>query len=164
MRVAVFDIESNGLLDKMDTIWCIWVQDPITGRSVGYRPNEISKALNFLSTFDVLIGHNIINFDIPAIKLLYPDWHPKGVFDTLVLSSMLDPDRRLHGLKSYGKDLDNLKGDYGEQEEAWDSYSEDMFTYCEQDVNLNCDVYHTLCKKAGIDPANPPFLSGEFIK
>ena len=159
-RIAVFDIEGNGFYEYLHTIWCFWVQDPNTGKKIGYRPHEIEKGLRFLETFDILIGHNIVDFDIPAIKKLYPWWEPKGAFDTLVLSKMLEPDRRQHSLKSYGKQLDNEKGDYGEQEECWDKFSEDMFDYCEQDVSLNVDVYLKLCAKAGFDPENPPYIEG----
>jgi hypothetical protein len=161
LRIAVFDIEADNLLDKLTTMWCIWVQDPISGRSIGYRPDELQLAINHLASFDVLIGHNIIDFDIPCIRKFYPDFVPKGVFDTLTLSRMVEPDRLMHGLKSYGRELDNLKGDYGEQEEAWDKFSEDMFVYCQQDVSLNVDVYLKLCEAADFDPANPPFITGK---
>lgn len=160
LRLAVFDIETNGFYEDAHTIWCVWVEDPISRQKVGYRPNEIEKCLRFLETFDVLIGHNIVDYDIPTIQKLYPWWKPKGAFDTLVLSRMLDPDRKMHSLKSYGKQLDNEKGDYGEEEEAWDRFTEDMYDYCEQDVNLNVDIYHKLCQRAGFDPENPPFIEG----
>ncbi|AUG88414.1 DNA polymerase [Vibrio phage Vp_R1] len=160
LRIGVFDIETNGFFEDVHTVWCFWVQDPISGNKVGYRPHEIEKGLRFLETFDVLVGHNIVDYDIPVLKKLYPWWKPKGAFDTLTLSRMLDPDRKIHSLKSYGKQLDNEKGDYGEEEEAWDAFTEDMYVYCEQDVNLNVDIYHKLCQRAGFDPENPPFIEG----
>jgi hypothetical protein len=161
LRLAIFDIEADGFLDVLTTMWCIWIQDPISGKSIGYRPDELDRAIRHLETFDVIIGHNIIDFDIPCIQKFYPDFCPKGVFDTLVLSRMLYPERMLHGLKSYGKTLDNAKGDYAEDNEAaWDAFSEEMFTYCEQDVSLNKDVYFHLCEEAGIDPSNPPYITG----
>ena len=161
MRVAIFDCESNGFLDRVTNIWCIWVQDPISKKSIGYRPDEIGKAVRFLETFDVLIGHNIIEFDVPLIKKFYPSFRCPALFDTLILSRMIDPDRFAHSLKSYGKQLDNLKGDYGEQKEAWDKFTEEMFLYCEQDVALNRDVYFKLCEEAGFDPESPPFMPKE---
>jgi hypothetical protein len=161
-RIAVFDIESNGLLDTVTQIWCIWIKDPISNRSIGYKPHEIDKAITHLESFDILVGHNIIDFDIPCIKKFYPSFKPKGAFDTLTLSRMVEPDRLLHGLKSYGKELENLKGDYAEDNEtAWDAYSEEMFDYCAQDVNLNVDVYYKLCGTSNMDPANPPYITGE---
>lgn len=161
MRLAVFDCEANGFLDSVTDIWCIWIQDPISRKSVGYRLNEIDKAVRFLETFDVLIGHNVIEYDIQLIKKFYPNFKCPALFDTLILSRMVDPDRFNHGLKSYGKQLDNEKGDYGEQKEAWDAFTEEMFSYCENDVLLNVDVYHRLCEQADFDPEQPPHMPRE---
>ena len=42
---------------------------------------------------DTIIGHNIIGFDIPMIKKVYPFFEPKGrVIDTLLLSRLYHPD------------------------------------------------------------------------
>ncbi len=155
-RLCVWDIESNGLYFEMDKVWCIWCFDVESDKTIGFRPHQIDEAVDFLNKCTVLIGHNIIDFDIAAMEKLYPKFKAKHAFDTLVLSRMLAPDRFSHGLKSYGKQLDNLKGDYGETEEAWDKFSEDMYVYCKQDVNLNKDVYFKLCEKADIDPYDPP--------
>lgn len=131
---------------------------PFTGKGKGYRPDEIDQAIRFLETMDVVIGHNVTGYDILAIEKFYPNFKCPKVFDTLVLSRMLDPARQQHGLKSYGLELDNLKGDYGESEDAWDKFSEEMLDYCEQDVNLSILVYKHLCDKAGFNPEQPPAM------
>lgn len=175
-KIFAFDIESNGLYDTITQVWCMWIFDVISGERWGYRPHQIKDALKKLKEADVVIGHNIIDFDLPAVAKVYPDAikYEFKVLDTLCLSRYLKPDRmgdspefpkgdprrgpRGHGLKLWGVFLDELKGDYGEQEEAWDAFSEDMFDYCEQDVNLTVKVYKYLCEEAGFDPNDPPSL------
>lgn len=157
-KLAVWDIETNGFYFEVHTVWCIWVFDVESDKKIGFRPHQMKEAVDFLNNCGILIGHNIVDYDIPVMKKLHTDFEVKKSFDTLVLSRMLEPDRFSHALKSYGKQLENEKGDYGEQEEAWDVFSEDMFTYCEQDVNLNKDVYFKLCEKAGFDPYDPPYM------
>ena len=48
--------------------------------------------LEILENAEVLVGHNIIQYDIPAIQQVYPNFKPKGkVIDTLILCRMLYP-------------------------------------------------------------------------
>lgn len=175
-KVFAFDIESNALYDDITKVWCIYIFDVETGERWGYRPHQIEDGICKLTEADVLVGHNIIDFDLPALKKMYPSLikYNFNVFDTLCLSRYLKPDRigdspeypkgdprrgpRGHGLKQWGEFLEELKGDYGEQEEAWDAFTEDMFTYCEQDVNLTVKVYLFLCELTGFDPYDPPSL------
>ena len=105
---------------------------------------------------DEIIGHNIISFDIPAIKKVYPDFNTKAkVTDTLVLSYLLhgdlknedwernwrDPDempKRLYGshsLKAWGIRLGDHKDDFDGGD--WKAWSPEMQKYCRQDVALN---------------------------
>lgn len=159
-RIGIWDIEGDNFFNDIQNIWCMWVVDYETREKFGFGPDEIDNAVDFLQQFDILVGHNIIDFDAPVISKFYPEWKCPALFDTLVLSRMLDPDRFSHALKSYGKQLDNEKGDYGEQDEAWDKFSNEMYEYCLQDVMLNLDVYETLCNGAGFDAFNPPCYGG----
>lgn len=176
-KIFAFDIEGDNLYEDIQNVWCIWIFDILSGERWGYRPHQIEEALHKLKEADVVVGHNIIDFDLPALFKFYSHVIPFrfNVFDTLCLSRYLKPDRigdnpeypkgdprhgpRGHGLKQWGEFLGELKGDYGEQEEAWDAFTEDMFTYCEQDVNLTVKVYMCLCQMAGFDYKNPPSLN-----
>jgi DNA polymerase I-like protein with 3'-5' exonuclease and polymerase domains len=96
--ILVFDIETNAIdnfitLQGLKTIHCISVKDFWTGENIGYKPNEIEKALDRLREADYIVGHNIIDFDIPAIKKQYPKWRHKGVpIDTKLLGQLIIPD------------------------------------------------------------------------
>src|SRR5690606_8520071 len=97
MRRALWDIETNGLLTDLDTVHSLCIKDLDTGqvlsctddpagRAMGYAP--IAQGLEVLANAERIYGHNIIRFDIPALKKVYPDWDYKGeVFDTLVAVS-----------------------------------------------------------------------------
>jgi len=81
----------------------------------------------------------------------------KMEFDTLVMSRLLNPDRERpkglpqkvgpHSLKAWGYRLGIYKGEYGEQDGAWDEFSQDMLDYCAQDVNVTEQVYRELLKE-----------------
>jgi len=161
MKQAIFDIETNGLLKELTTIHCIAIRDSSTGSVVSYRPDQIKEAIGVLENAEEIIGHNIIGFDIPAIQKLYPEWKPKGkVTDTLVLSRLIKADlmsddatsvvlpdgfqKRLwgsHSLKAWGLRLGNAKGDY---DGGWETFSEAMLEYMEQDVHVTYDLLQLL--------------------
>lgn len=159
LKILVTDIETDNLYHHVTTFWCAWVHNPVTGEKKGFRPHQLQEYIEELETADVVIGHNVIDYDFPVLKKLYSgEFSLKGVFDTLVLSRMIEPDRiQGHSLKQWGKSLGILKGEYGEENEtAWDLFSEDMYTYCEQDVEVTVALYKHLCLKAGFDYTNPP--------
>ena len=165
----VFDLETNGLLSDASRIHCValhWGEDDRTEtfNDEPYGPPEaikeeapmagnysITTALSWLETADVLVGHNIIGFDIPVIKRLYPYFNPRGtIVDTLLLSrlyhpNLLDIDKRhnwkhmplqlygRHSLEAYGYRLGEYKGNFGKTTD-WKKWSQEMQDYCVQDV------------------------------
>lgn len=150
-----FDLESNGLLDTIDRIHCIGILNLETGEYRGYKPDEVDSALLRLSKADEIIGHNIINYDIPAIQIVKPGWNTEAkITDTLILSRLIysdlkredwdaarDMPKRLYGshsLAAWGHRLQNHKGDY---KGGWESWNEEMHEYMEQDVRVTANLY-----------------------
>lgn len=150
-----FDLESNGLLDTIDRIHCIGILNLDTGDYRGYKPDEVDSALLRLSKADEIIGHNIINYDIPAIQIVKPGWNTEAkITDTLILSRLIysdlkredwdalrDMPKRLYGshsLAAWGHRLRNHKGDYTG---GWETWNEEMHQYMEQDVRLTAHLY-----------------------
>lgn len=165
MKTYIFDLESNGLLKTMDRIHCICIEDYATGEMWSYGPDQIQAGLNKLSEADELVGHNILDFDIPAIKLIYPKWNTKAkLIDTLVLSRVVWSDIKnqdfallkkgkisaknigRYSLESWGERMGELKGDYGKTTD-WESFNEEMLTYCKQDVVVTSKLYHRILRK-----------------
>jgi DNA polymerase I-like protein with 3'-5' exonuclease and polymerase domains len=140
----VFDIEADGL--DPTKIHCIVAQDVDTMDVFTFDNTQLEAGYLFLKNADKLIGHNIIGYDIPALKKVTDvDLSHKKIVDTLVLSRLFKPSREGgHGLESWGYRLKFNKGDYGEQEEAWDTYTPEMLEYCKRDVELNTKVYQQL--------------------
>lgn len=156
----VFDIETNGLLDQMDRIHCIWAADVDTGEFYDFGPLTIAAGVHLLEQADELIAHNGFGFDYEAIRKLYPNFKPVGrLRDTiaearLVYSNITDIDFTRHrkrqsslptyligshSLEAWGHRLGLHKGDYAKEMKAlgldpWASWNERMHDYCRQDV------------------------------
>lgn len=172
---CILDIEANNLLTpaldylKMPfrlketfRVWCVVIRDLDTNAVFSFSPSELSaenlKAC--LDNYDEVIGHNIISYDLPVLKLYglldYSIGYPGQdsylnskvcVFtDTLLWSKLLNADRLGgHSLAAWGKRLGNYKGDFTD----WTQYSAEMLEYCIQDTAVNADIYHALIKEIG---------------
>lgn len=136
MRRCVADIETDGLLDELEVLYCASVRDYETGHNNRFR--SVKSLVHHLATFDEVWFHNGCTFDYPALCLLYPSTPEvlpeEKVRDTLVLSRLLFPTlasidsvkfkrygdtyplpRKLtgsHSLGAWGYRLGNYKGDF----------------------------------------------------
>jgi DNA polymerase-1 len=173
----LFDIEGDNYLESLTTIHCIVTKDLDTEEVRRFRPHQIKEGLRHLQDATVLVGHNIIDYDIRAIKKLYQIWtHSAELYDTLIAAKIAFPDikerdfRRLrrvmnkpvnqrselelamirnigkHSLEAYGLRLGLHKGDFG-KEVGFETFSEDMLSYCVQDVEVNARLYHRLVRE-----------------
>lgn len=92
-----------------------------------------------LQNADVLVGHNIIRFDIPVLERLLGIKIKARLVDTLALSWYLQPKRNRHGLESYGDDFNIPKPEV----EDWESLDIEVYTHrCEQDVRINTHLWN----------------------
>ena len=164
--MLVFDLESDGLLDDVTKIHCLVIYDSETDQTTIYNDQgnqePLSRGIQRLEDADVLVGHNIIGYDIPVIKKIYPWFDPEAlVLDTLLLSrlyhtDMMEVDKKRsipnmplqiygrHSLESYGYRLSEYKGEFGKSTD-WQEWSPEMETYCAQDVLVTtklCDHFH----------------------
>lgn len=161
MTRLLFDIETDGLLDSMTKIHCIVVMDPESKEVRSFRPDQVENGVHLLNSVDEVIGHNIMAFDIPAIQKIFPEFKPKKVLDTLVMTRLLWPNIRdidfskrpqlgrligSHSLEAWGQRLGNAKGDFG-KEADWSTFSEEMLEYCIQDVRVNDEILSVIEKK-----------------
>jgi DNA polymerase III epsilon subunit-like protein len=164
MPSCVFDIETNGLNEKLTKVHCIVIYDIETQEYHKYAPDDVPDGIAKLSEYEKLIGHNIISFDIPALDKVFK-WSPRPevqIEDTLIMSRLMYPDmkerdfneRRImpnlygrHSLESWGERLAFQKGKFGEGEQIFNNFSVDMLNYCARDVELNYKLYDLLCKR-----------------
>jgi DNA polymerase I-like protein with 3'-5' exonuclease and polymerase domains len=146
----------------MDRIHCIVAKDLDTEQVFRFNDtgstHSVTNGVTLLQEADVLIGHNIVGFDIPVIQQIYPFFQTKAVlYDTLILSRMFFPDilsrdyrkkpigmpAKLYGrhsLEAWGYRLGDYKGEFGKTTD-WSDWSMDMEDYCEQDVHVCHSVF-----------------------
>ena len=161
-QMLVFDCETNGLLHDVSEIHCIAIYDSqkeetFVFNNQGSDCYPITEGLHWLNSADVIVGHNIINYDLPVLRKTYPWFNTNAnVVDTLVLSrlyhpNMMEIDRKLkeagkisrmplqllgrHSLEAYGHRLGEYKGEFGKTSD-WKQWSQEMQDYCVQDVQV----------------------------
>ena len=166
----VFDLETDGLLNDVTKIHCIAIYDSETNQTTSYNDEcpgkgmsePVVRAVQYLEQADSIVGHNIVGFDIPVIRRLYPFFNFTGtIVDTLILSrcyhnNIIDIDKKhqwnhmplqlygRHSLESYGYRLGEYKGNFSKTTD-WKEWSQEMEDYCIQDVAVTaklCDHFH----------------------
>lgn len=195
--MLVFDNESNGLLPgqcatdaEITKLHCVNLIDRVTGREYrftdhafyqnvegGYtdertpRDGTINDALVMLQRADCIGGHNVIGYDIPAQRYLYPWWNTKArVLDSQTLANIVHPylkDKDWSRIRK-GKLPDTFKQHAGRNSlwswgvrlggdgkidfdpknygHTWKTmpFTKDMDDYCMQDVRLNVRLFESL--------------------
>ena len=139
MREIAIDIETDDL--KATQIWCAVTQDVNSGEvKVWKSANGLQE---YIGNQSVLIGHNIIGFDLPVLKKLWNlNTESIQVKDTLVMSRLLNPViEKGHSLDAWGVRLGLKKGDFSD---FANGLSEDMVEYCIQDVKITVELYNRL--------------------
>lgn len=165
----LFDIETNGLPRQgLTCVHCIVAKDLDTGEVFRYNDTggseSVTTGVNMLAEADVLVGHNIVGFDIPVIQEIYPFFEFSGkTYDTLILSRMFFPDilsrdfrkkpigmpSKLYGrhsLESWGYRLGDYKGQFAKTTD-WSEWSKEMEDYCEQDVHVGMTLFELFTSK-----------------
>ncbi len=164
----IFDLETDGLLDEVSKIHCLVIKVTGTGNMITCGDAACDRSIDWglkqLMEADCIAGHNVIKYDIPVIKKLYP-WFTvdeSKVFDTLVATRLIwanikDTDNALlkqeklpgklfgsHSLAAWGYRLGNYKGDY---DGGWETFSQEMLDYCVQDVEVTAQLYQKIVDK-----------------
>ena len=153
----IFDIETNGLLDECTKIHCLVLKDVDNNKILSL---SVDEALDKLSKANLIIGHNIIKFDLPVIKKLYPNFKTEAkIFDTLVATRLLFPDVKekdfqrkdfprdcigRHSLKAWGNRIGNYKAEF---DTDWKTFTPEMLEYCKQDVEVTYNLYKMIEEK-----------------
>ena len=152
MKLA-FDIEADGLnevvinkkgcpIPEGQEIFCMVIQD-VDNPSKVYRfgPDSIADGVNMLRNARLIIGHNIMMYDIPMLERFFGPIDTPS-YDTLIVSRMMYPDKFDHplggnSLECWGRHLRMEKIDFKDFSE----YTEEMMTYCVRDVEVTTKIY-----------------------
>ena len=173
----VIDIEASDLLgNAIDysempyklkpyfKVHCVVFRHVESGKHKALYGEDLTKEnmQQILSKCTNLIGHNIVNYDLPVLQLCnlldysinYPGSSSVGeifgkacnITDTLIWSKLLNADRfGGHSLDAWGKRLGNHKSDFSD----WSVFSKEMLDYCIQDTAVNVDIYKELLNEQG---------------
>ena len=86
----ILDLETNGFLDKDNlVIHCIVCKDIKTEQVYKYNPNNLNDCLQLLNKAELIVGHNIVGFDIPVLKKVLNYDYKGKVFDTYLMSTLI---------------------------------------------------------------------------
>lgn len=154
----ILDIEADNLLDDVTTIHCVVLRDVDSLDTLSFYGEKIKECVHVMENADQLIGHNLIGYDLPALKKVW-GWEYQGdVLDTLVCSRtiwphlmQLDASKRAipqklwgsHSLKAWGFRLGELKDDFALDSGAgsFQTFSREMLDYCIQDTKVTQALY-----------------------
>ena len=140
-KCTTIDIETDGL--DATKIWVVVCQDI---RTMEVRIFQDNINLNrYLNTYDKIIGHNVLSFDVPILNRLWNTNISKGrIVDTLILSQLFDPNREKgHSLAAWGHKLNMEKGEFSD----FTCLSKEMVDYCIQDTKITTKLYEHLINK-----------------
>ena len=192
----IFDIETDGFLesvtklhslviaypDETNTVYSCCEPDytPDSSKFEGFEVHRLSleEGLRMLMEADNVIGHNILAYDLPVLRKLYP-WFVLGdhrAIDTLIEAKLRWPRDKLrpwdfrdgpkhkmppklygnHSLEAFGYRLGVMKGEYKDEcaklgiaEDAiWQSWRPQMQDYCVQDVIVTKALLNRIRKVA----------------
>ena len=146
----IFDIETDGLYDEASLTHCVVIYDITRGKTFTYGPDAIARALTHLASADILIGHNVIFYDIPVLEKLYNFQHSARILDTLICTRLIWPAEVLYDLdtEQYPEVPPKLRGSASLKAWGWrladhkidfkdfSEFSEEMLAYCIQDVEV----------------------------
>jgi DNA polymerase I len=161
MPTLIFDIEADGFLYEVSTIWCLVAYEVETQTYHIYHVDteeevcypkkhilhNINSILSLLST-STIVGHNIYSYDLPVLSKLYSFQYTPSVEryqDTIIMSRLFYPDRDGHSLEDWGERLKYSKGGHTD----FSRFSKEMLTYCIRDVDITYRTWLHLKEEAG---------------
>lgn len=135
----IFDIEADGLSDATKIHVLSYREGGILKSTHNY-----GKMREVLLKAKILIGHNIILYDIPTIERILGIKIKAKLVDTLALSWYLYPKRNVHGLESWGEEFGVPKPKIDD----WENLSPEEYRHrCEEDVKINTRLWKQMKTK-----------------
>lgn len=148
MIYTIFDVEADGLLDEATKIHCLHYK-LFSDKELLSEATilEYSEMVSFLEKQDILVGHNIIRYDIPLLEKLLDIKIEAMQIDTLALSWYLYSTesvegkifkRERHGLEDWGKYFNVPKPQIAD----WQNLTIEEYSHrCEMDVEINKKLF-----------------------
>jgi len=137
----IFDVEADGLLDDATKIHCMSFT---TGGIHMGSTSDYDAMRNILLNQKVLIGHNIVRYDVPLLEKILGIKIKAKLYDTLPMSWVINTDRPKHGLESFGEDFGVPKPEITD----WVNLSEEEYIHrCQEDVKITKRLWENLIQR-----------------
>lgn len=148
------DIEADGLLDEATKIWCVTLENVLTGET--FSTTTADSFLEFLEGHPdaLFVGHNFLAYDTVMLNRFWKAGiGVKRVVDTFVLSQVYNPSypkppgltgkKGPHSLEAWGIRLKFPKGDFTD----FSAFSDEMLKYCANDTSLTRKLFLKLSER-----------------
>ncbi len=134
----IFDAEADGLLGFVTKVHVLAYEKP--DGKIGHT-HDYFEMREILTKAKLLIGHNIICYDLPMLERILGIKITARLIDTLPLSWYLNHKRNVHGLDSFGKDFGIPKPKI----DNWENLSPEEYAHrCIEDVKINRALWKDL--------------------
>ena len=134
--MTVFDIETDGL-DPTKIHVLSWEDD--LGK-IQHTHDYVAMRI-FFEEATILIGHNIVRYDIPAVEKILSVKVSATLVDTLAVSWYINHTRPKHGLEGYGEYYNVKKPEITD----WENLTKEEYAHrCNEDVKINVRLWRDL--------------------
>lgn len=145
-KIYCVDIEGDALLEDITKIYCTSYAELDYKMGIsnsGTYTTTSSKTELFSNPDNILIMHNGIGYDGPAIEKVHDIKIKAEIIDTLFLSWYLYPQMARHGLDAWGEILGISKVEIGD----WKNLSLEEYVHrCEVDVKIQVALWQQMWK------------------
>ena len=137
MDYSIFDMEGDSLCPTK--IHCMSVNQYRNGIPTSWSTTSYGVMAEFLLQEKILVGHNIVRFDIPELERLLEIKVTARLIDTLSLSWYLFPLLPKHGLDDWGERVGIQKPPIDD----WVNLPVEEYIYrCNEDVKINTQIFN----------------------
>ena len=150
-------------MPSLSNLWVLVARDIETNEEFIFTDYDddypdFNESYGLLANADAIIGHNIIGYDLPALKKI-KGWDFEGktsIVDTLIMSRVFNYKRfgGRHALAKFGEYFKVPKPEH----EDWSQYSKEMLHRCREDVRINHLAYEMLVKEMRVLSEKKPVI------
>ena len=134
--MTVFDIETDGL-DPTKIHVLSWEDE--LGK-IQHTHDYVAMRI-FFEEATILIGHNIVRYDIPAVEKILGIKVTATLVDTLAVSWYINHTRPKHNLEGYGEYYNVKKPEITD----WENLTKEEYAHrCNEDVKINVRLWRDL--------------------
>lgn len=146
--LTIFDLEGDGLYEECTQVWCGCTTNFTGTERQQFNPDNIGGFIEVLKSSDIIVCHNLFDYDLRVLEKLY-DFKYEGIaVDTLVMSRLLRPPELggRYGLEEWGELFRVPKPKH----EDWSRFSPEMLHRCTEDVEINRRALSYLLRYSGL--------------